>query len=349
MTSSKDRILNAFETNIGDTLHMKTNVPGLTVILPMYNEGPEVYENLMSVLAVLKDINRSWELIVVDDGSMDNSKSEAKKALGDVPNAKIISYKQNRGRGFALRAGFDQAQGEFIITTESDLSWGAGIIPQLLAAITADSADVVIASPYISGGGLVNTPWKRKFLSYFGNKILTFGLPNISMLSGMTRAYRKSILDKIVLSEDGKEIHLEIMAKLIAIGASIREIPGIITWKKSGDREKKRKRDFKIRNVIMRHIYYSLVESPFHFIGFLGLSFIGIGVIGIIFILVFKMIGFRLINIPYFPLYVFSSLLAGLLIFFFSLLSLQIRDLKREQIRMHSQVIELYKSSKNNK
>ena len=177
---------------------------------------------------------------------------------------------------------------------------------------------------------MVNVPRHRRFLSHFGNKILTFGLPDITMMSGMTRAYRKEVLDKIFLSEDGKEIHLEIISKLIAVGAVIREIPGVITWKKSESRGKKKRKDFKMANVMVRHIYYSIVESPFHFMGILGLFFMAIGFFGAAAILVLKMIGFELRRIPYFPVYVFVSMLAGLSTLFFSLLSMQIRDLKRE-------------------
>jgi dolichol-phosphate mannosyltransferase len=324
-----------------DAALMDNSDHGLTVILPMFNEGKDIYKNLRSVLAELQKIPVSWDVIVVDDGSTDNSKSQAEKALDDIPNARIVSYGPNRGRGFALRAGFEKAKGDIVITTESDLSWGPKIIPDLFTAITGTNADVVIASPYVPGGGLVNVPWRRRSLSRFGNKILTFGLPGISMISGMTRAYRRRALNKIALSEDGKEIHLEIISKLIAIGAVIKEIPGVITWQRSGPAVKKARKDFRLANVIMRHIYYSLVESPFHFIGLLGLLFIALGIAGVAVLLFLKLIGFALANIPYFPLYVFVSMLAGLIILFFSLMSLQLRDFKREQVRLHSSVIEL--------
>ena len=318
----------------------------LSVILPMFNEEKGIYENLRSVIKILGQIDIEWKIIVVDDGSIDGSKSEAERALKDTINSEIVSYKPNRGRGFALRAGFSKADGDIIITTESDLSWGADIIPKLLNSIISNDCDVVIASPYIEGGALVNVPRHRRFLSHFGNKILTFGLPDITMMSGMTRAYKKEVLDKIFLSEDGKEIHLEIISKLIAVGAVIREIPGVITWKKSESRGKKKRKDFKMANVMVRHIYYSIVESPFHFMGILGLFFMAIGFFGAAAILVLKMIGFELRRIPYFPVYVFVSMLAGLSTLFFSLLSMQIRDLKREQVRMTAQVIELSRKTR---
>ena len=107
----------------------------LSVILPMFNEEKGIYENLRSVIKILGQIDIEWKIIVVDDGSIDGSKSEAERALKDTINSEIVSYKPNRGRGFALRAGFSKADGDIIITTESDLSWGADIIPKLLNSI----------------------------------------------------------------------------------------------------------------------------------------------------------------------------------------------------------------------
>lgn len=316
--------------------------PIVSIIFPMYNEEDAIYDNLKSVLSVLGKISVVWELFIIDDGSTDGSKEQAQKALKGLSNAHVISYKPNRGRGFALRKGFEAAKGNYIITTESDLSWGSEIIPKLLEPLLNKEADAVIASPYIQGGSLVNVPFKRRFLSRYGNKILTFGLSrNITMATGMTRGYRREMLESIILSMDGKEIHLEIIYKLIAIGAKIKEIPGTITWKDGRDRSKKHKSSLRVKKLILSHFYFSLTESPIHFIGSLGLIFLGLGLIGILAIIGFKIIGFSLLHIPYFPHYVFASIIVGLLIVIFSLISLQIRNFQREFIRMYAQIVKL--------
>lgn len=318
-----------------------------TILLPMYNEDEYIAENLTSVLKTLEILPCGWELLVIDDGSTDNSCQRAEETLQGIKNARVISYQPNRGRGYALRIGFANARGKYIIVTESDLSWGAEVIPKLLEPLLNKEADVVIASVYLQGGGLINVPFKRKFLSRYGNKILTFGLSsNITMVSGMTRGYRREILDGIILGEDGKEVHLEIISKLIAIGAKMKEIPGIITWKKKDIRDKKRKSSFKTKKLIMSHFYYSLMESPFHFIGLLGLIFIGLGFIGILAIIVLKIIKFSLLRIPYFPLYTFMLIFVGLLTLFFSFISSQMRDLKREFIRMYAQIARFNNTAK---
>lgn len=321
--------------------------PCATIILPMYNEGEHIADNLMSVLKTLETLACNWELLVINDGSTDNSCRKAEETLQGIKNAKVISYQPNRGRGYALRMGFAEAKGEYIITTESDLSWGAEVIPKLLEPLVNKEADVVIASVHLREGSLINVPFKRRFLSRYGNKILTFGLPsNITMVSGMTRGYRREILNNIILGEDGKEIHLEIISKLMAISAKIKEVPGAITWKKKDKLDKKRKSSFKAKKLIASHFYYSLVESPFHFIGLLGLILIGFGFIGILAIIVLKIIGFSLLHIPYFPLYTFVLIFVGLLTLIFSLISSQIRDLKRELIRTYAQIAKCNNATK---
>ena len=328
---------------------MYHNSPLTTIILPMYNEGSYIVENLISVLKTLETLPCNWELLVIDDGSTDNSYQRAAETLKGIKSTKVISYQPNRGRGYALRVGFANAKGKYIIATESDLSWGAEVIPKLLEPLLNKEADVVIASVHLQDESLINVPFKRRFLSRYGNKILTFGLPsNITMVTGMTRGYVHEILDKILLGEDGKEIHLEIISKLIAIGAKIKEVPGTITWKKKDKLDKKGKGSFKAKKLITSHLYYSFVDSPFHFIGLLGLVFIGFGFIGILAIIVLKIIGISLLRIPYFPLYIFVLLLVGLLISIFSLISSQIRNLKLELVRMYAQIAKFNNASKVN-
>lgn len=318
----------------------ETDRPVVSIILPMYNEGENVYRNLKCILTVLGEMPVAWELLLIDDGSTDDTKTQAEKALSGLLNAHIISYKPNIGRGFALRKGFEVAKGDYIITTESDLSWGAEIIPKIYNGLISNDVDVVIVSPYIQRDGLINVPLKRRILSKLGNRILTFGLPgNLTMITGMARGYKREVIDRIILQMNGKEIHIEIISKLIAIGANIKEIPGTITWEKKDNRDKKRKSSLKTKKLIMSHLYFSLAESPLHFIGLLGLIFIGFGFIGIVAIIVLKIVGFSLRRIPFFPHYVFVSIIVGLLILIFSLISSQIRDFQRELRRMYAKIV----------
>lgn len=311
----------------------------VSVVLPMFNEESGVQENLKALLAVLKKMPCRWELLLVDDGSMDASVKEAKKALDNVQEARVISYSPNRGRGFALRCGFEAAKGDYVITTESDLSWGADVVYQIYQKLIGSGADVVIVSPYLKPKGLVGVPLQRRLLSRLGNKVLTFGLPvKLTMVTGMTRGYKRAMLENIILQMDGKEIHLEIISKLIGLGAKFEEIPGVITWHEKQERTK-RKKESKIKRLILSHLYFSVVESPIHFIGLLGLFFMGMGFVGIMAIAIMKFYGFSLLRLPFFPHYVIGSFIIGLIIFIFSLLSSQITKLERELMRVYAKIV----------
>lgn len=153
---------------------LKTPSLDLTVITPMYNEAAQIQNNIDKIVDALSGMDVTWEYILVNDGSLDNSLELAEEAMTDCECCRIIHYPRNRGRGYALRQGFAAAKGRYIITTESDLSWGESIIPQLYAAISHGDADVVIASVNLPGGKLANVPAHRVALSKVSNQVLHF-------------------------------------------------------------------------------------------------------------------------------------------------------------------------------
>ncbi len=316
--------------------------PNVSVILPMYNEGDRIARNIRRLLGVLQQDLDDLELIFVNDGSTDDTAEKARGALAGAAAVRVISYSPNRGRGYALRKGFETARGRFIVTTESDLSWGPEVILEIIRTLEKTGADAVIVSPYLRKNGLRNVPLTRRLLSSIGNKILTFGLSgNLTMVTGMTRGYKKEVIDSILLQMNGKEIHLEIVSKLLGIGAEIVEIPGTIVWDKTENRHRRRQAGKKTRRLILTHLYFSVVESPIHFIGLLGLFFVVLGLLGVVAIIVLKAIGFPLLRIPFFPHYVIAALMVGLVVFVFSLLSSQITKLERELIRVYARLARL--------
>ena len=138
----------------------------ISIITPMYNEELVIREVLKKLLDSLKGLNEEWELIVVNDGSTDNSLKIAEETAAENKNLKVVSYALNRGRGYALRAGFRNARGDIIVTTEADLSWGEDIIFRMISELKKEpEADIVIASPHMPGGGYRNVPFYRQDLS----------------------------------------------------------------------------------------------------------------------------------------------------------------------------------------
>lgn len=316
--------------------------PCASVILPMYNEGEHIADNLLSVLKILKTLPYNWELLIINDGSTDNSCRKAEETLQGIKNARVISYQPNRGRGYALRTGFAEAKGEYIITTESDLSWGADIILKLLDRLKTGDLDMVIASPYLKGGRLENVPLKRAFLSRFGNKILCFAAPGgLTMLSGMTRGYKREAITALDLDSDGKEIHLEIISKANTLGYRIGEIPAILRWEKPKKGEKKRKSSFDAKRLIISHLLFSFSESPILLLGTTSIFLIALGLI----------IGIHLIDLSLFqgikvggrPIIILMALLilVGIQMLVFCFIANQNRDLKRNIVKLESKLTKL--------
>ncbi len=135
----------------------------------------------------------------------------------------------------ALRKGFKESRGEIIVSIDADLSYDPGYILDLVETLKKEpDLDFVLASPYMPGGGVQNVPFHRLWISKLGNKILRLAMPNrIYTSTGIFRAYRKKVLDSLELESDGKEIHLEILSKAIALGYSVKEKPAILR----GERE----------------------------------------------------------------------------------------------------------------
>jgi dolichol-phosphate mannosyltransferase len=318
----------------------------VSVIAPMFNEASGIQRNVRMLLSCLKQLHLSWELILVNDGSTDDSLSLVNEVAGSEPRVKIISYQANRGRGYALRRGFQEAKGSYIITTESDLSWGAGIIEQLYDALSTTGADVVIASPYKKGGRLENIPFKRAVLSRFGNKLLTFAVPGrLTMISGMTRGYRREVIDSLVLESDRKEIHLEIAAKCLALGYRVIEIPAVLKWEKQPGGQQ-RKSSFHSRKLIFSHLAFSFYQKPMLVFGVSGFVMLVAGIIlGVMFIIQRYM---GTLN-PTRPLYILMILLllGGIHMLSFGFIANQIGILKKEMFRIQREL--KYRNAKSSK
>lgn len=96
--------------------------PDLSVIVPAYNEAARIAPTLERILAYLKTQPYTWELIVVDDGSRDETVAVVEKLIAGQPAARLVAYQPNRGKGCAVRTGVLAAQGKRAVFLDADLS-----------------------------------------------------------------------------------------------------------------------------------------------------------------------------------------------------------------------------------
>ena len=180
----------------------------LSVVCPFYDERAILQQSVEDMLRNLQELPEDWELIIVSDGSTDESLAIARELERANSRLRVLSYDRNRGRGHALRTGITAATGRFILTTEIDSSWGDHIVQQMFEALDANpTADIVIASPHLPGGGYKNVPFHRVALRKYGNYIIRTGMSfSTTMNTGMTRGYRADVIKGLPLFESGKEV-----------------------------------------------------------------------------------------------------------------------------------------------
>lgn len=242
----------------------------VSVVIPTYNEELALESNVRELVHVLDTLHREWELVLINDGSTDATLSIMEKMSRENLRIRIVSYIPNRGRGFALKMGFKSAAGDYIIATESDLNWGAEIIKRFVIELDKGDADIIVASPHMKGGKMENVPFARWFLSFMGNKLFSRTVPGkLTMITGMTRGYRREVLDSLELESNDKDLHVEIISKAIDLGFRVREIPATLRWKKAQPGAPVRKSHFKFKS-IFKHLLLTFEVRPYLLFGGLG-------------------------------------------------------------------------------
>ena len=205
----------------------------ISIICPFFNEELIIEKAAYGMISNLEKSQLDWELVCVNDGSTDNGLSILRSSIGNNEKVNIVDYNINQGRGYAIKYGMKKARGDILISTEIDLSWGEDIVKKIVDKfIREPDLDVVIASPNIEGGGYKNIPKYRVIISKIGNFIIRMLFTKeITMNTGMTRGYRRGIIENIQFDEKGKEFHLESLLKLKILGYKFGEIPATLEWK----------------------------------------------------------------------------------------------------------------------
>lgn len=190
----------------------------LTVLIPTFNEAGNLAELLPKLTPALQQISpSSWEILIVDGGSSDQTVAVAREH-----GARVIG--QDRpGYGGAVQTGIKEARGEYILTMDADLSHEPNFVYKLWS--NRHRADIIIASRYCRGGSAY-MPWSRKLLSRTLNAFFSRGLSlGVRDLSSGFRLYRGKLLKGIELRGKNFEILEEILVRAHMEGGHILEIP----------------------------------------------------------------------------------------------------------------------------
>ena len=199
----------------------------LSIVIPAYNEGERIYENLLEMSKLLSSFVTDYEMIVVNDGSKDNTEVEIRRASETVKNIVPAGYQMNRGKGGAIKEGVKCATGDYIAFLDADMDSSPMHLKDFLAKMEETSATAVIGSK-MHKDSKVNYPLPRKIMSlgYFLLLKMLFRL-NIKDTQTGVKLFEADALKKVMrqVSTDGFAYDIEILALICASGGTIVEMP----------------------------------------------------------------------------------------------------------------------------
>jgi len=169
----------------------------LSVIVPAYKQERTIVKDLQNIEQVLKQIRYDYELICVVDGKVDRTFEKAKKISS--PKIKVITYEQNRGKGYAVRYGMAKAKGDLVAFIDSGMDINPNGISMLLEHMVWYDSDVVVGSIRHSASKVIGYPLKRKVFS-IGYHLLTrslFGLRITDSQRGV-KIFKREVLEKVL-------------------------------------------------------------------------------------------------------------------------------------------------------
>lgn len=200
---------------------------GISVIIPAFNEGHHIRRNLLLTAETMVQSGVTFEVILVDDGSTDNTSAEATEATRQHPAIRLISYAKNAGKGFAFKKGCGLSKYSEIALLDADLDYHPDHVLRLHQFLEQTGADIVIGSKH-HPESVIHYPPLRLFLSKvfaFAVKIL-FCLPVRDTQSGI-KLFKRSALAGILQNSfsTGFAFDLELLATANTQGLIIRECP----------------------------------------------------------------------------------------------------------------------------
>jgi dolichol-phosphate mannosyltransferase len=214
------------------------DAPALYFVIPVFNEAP----NMERLFSACRDIQRELgaryavRFVLVDDGSTDGSSEEATRVAGGL-SLDVLRLDVNQGPGRAFATAFSHLaprliETDWVVTIEGDNTSRLELLQQMLKR-AEEGFDVVLASPYLYGGGISNTTAYRVFLSHMANVFVKegLGLHGIVTMSSFFRLYRGSAFLRLqavfgpeIVQRVGFECMIELLLKIIYLNMTVSEV-----------------------------------------------------------------------------------------------------------------------------
>jgi dolichyl-phosphate beta-glucosyltransferase len=208
--------------------------PRLSIVVPAYNEAARLGRSLQEIIRYLNDTREPSEVIVVDDGSTDETAEIARQSLQDsgVVTTRVVRYEENRGKGYAVRLGLLEAQANIALFSDADLSTPITETPKLVDPIRSGEVDLTFGSRALDRRLIgVHQPWRREQGGRVFNLIVRMatGLPFWDTQCGF-KAFRMSVCRPLIeaaqIDRFGFDVELIYLAQLAKL--RLQEIP--VRW-----------------------------------------------------------------------------------------------------------------------
>jgi glycosyltransferase involved in cell wall biosynthesis len=314
--------------------------PELSIVVPLYNEEESLPLLVEKLLAALRPLGRSFELVLVDDGSSDATASVLRRLAAETPELVAVLLRRNYGQTPAMSAGFDVSRGDLIVTLDGDLQNDPADIPMLLEQLE-------------QGYDLVSG-WRHQRQDHAVSRLLPSKLANrlIARVTGVRlhdygcslKAYRRELVDDISLYG---ELHRFLPALAFIEGARITEVKVNHKARQFGQSKYGIDRTFRVlMDLLTVWFMKRFLTRPMHVFGFGGLAAIAVGLLLALYLLAQKLLANADIGNRPLLLVAVLAIVAGVQLFCFGLLAeLQMRTYHESQGRPIYRVRETLRGS----
>lgn len=219
---------------VHDSLRMAEMPPKLSIVVPAFNEAARLEQSLRKIVDYLRERREASELLIVDDGSQDETAAIGERVAGESApvSIRVIRYEENRGKGYAVRLGLLEAQANVVLFSDADLSTPITEAPKLIDPIRNGQCDLTFGSRALDRKLIgVHQPWRREQGGRIFNLIVRVatGLPFWDTQCGF-KAFRMSVCRPLIeaaqIDRFGFDVELIYLAHLAQL--RLREIP--VRW-----------------------------------------------------------------------------------------------------------------------
>jgi glycosyltransferase involved in cell wall biosynthesis len=192
----------------------------ISVIVPVFNEAPNIIDNLRLLIAEIEEYFPQFEILIVSDGSTDDT--NLRVARFHDPHVRLVAMERNKGKGHAVRAGFREAQGDYIFFIDGGMELHPSEIRIFLGLMALYEADIVIGSKR-HPQSQVYYPWFRKILSWLFQRVVhvLFDVDVTDTQVGL-KLFRRDVITAVLpdlrIDRYGFDLELLTLAKLKGFG-----------------------------------------------------------------------------------------------------------------------------------